>query len=103
MKYTADGQVETPKASRYLKALCNHFDRKVTATYNDNHGNVQFSIGTCEMDADDQGLRFRAEADNAENLNGVKEVISSHLERFSGEDALQVQWVDQPVTAEDNA
>jgi hypothetical protein len=103
MKYTSQGQVDTPKAVRYLKALCNHFERKVTASYTDNHGQVQFSIGNCEMDADDQGMRFSAEADTAENLEGVKGVISSHLERFTGEDALKIQWVDQPVMSEDQA
>lgn len=36
----ATAHVETGKASRYLKALCNHFDRKVTASYDDaNEGN----------------------------------------------------------------
>jgi iron complex transport system substrate-binding protein len=34
----ATAQVATPKASRYLKALCNHFDRKAEARYDDNRG-----------------------------------------------------------------
>ena len=43
--------VPTGKASRYLKALCNHFDRKVSATYDDALGKVEFGFAYCEMRA----------------------------------------------------
>ncbi len=80
---------------RYLKALCNHFSHKVTAEYTDNHGSVQFSIGTCEMDANANELDFQVQADDAEKLEQVKAVVADHLERFSGDDALKIQWRDQ--------
>lgn len=92
--FTAHARVETPKASRYLKALCNHFNRKVTAEYDDNRGTVQFGFGDCEMDADDHVLVIRVQADNDENFARVKYVVSDHLERFSGDEALQVAWVE---------
>lgn len=87
-------QVETTKASRYLKALCNHFNRKVTAEYNDNHGTVQFGFGYCEMDADDNTLSIRIQADNDESFSRVKDVIASHLERFANNE-FHLEWVDQ--------
>ena len=90
----AQAQVTTPKAARYLKALCNHFSRKVTAEYDDNHGTVQFGIGDCEMVADAAALVIRIQAANAENLAQVKYVVSDHLERFAVDEALQVTWVD---------
>lgn len=91
----AQATVDTTKASRYLKALCNHFNRKVTAEYDDNHGKVQFGFGDCEMDADGHSLVIRIQADNDENFARVKYVVSDHLERFSGEEALQTEWIDQ--------
>jgi len=91
----AQATVQTPKASRYLKALCNHFNRKVTAEYDDNHGTVQFGFGTCEMDADDQQLVIRVQAEDDENFARVKYVVSDHLERFSGDEGLRVQWEEK--------
>lgn len=91
---TANAHVETAKASRYLKALCNHFNRKVTAEYDDNHGSVQFGFGRCEMDATPDALIIRVQAQDDENFARVKHVVADHLERFAVNDALQVQWVE---------
>jgi hypothetical protein len=88
----ASAQVTTEKASRYLKALCNHFDRKVTAEYTDNHGTVDFGFGTCEMYADDNKLSIQIASDTPETFERVKYVVSDHLERFSGDEALQANW-----------
>lgn len=91
---TAEATVYTSKASRYLKALCNHFDRKVDATYDDNHGKVQFGFAYCELDANDETLEIRIKAQSEDNFARVKHVVGDHLERFSGKDALQVHWVE---------
>lgn len=93
--HVAKSHVTTDKAQRYLKALCNHFNRKVTAEYTDNHGTVQFGIGFCEMNATDDALVIRIQAEDEEKLSQVKYVVADHLERFSGEDRLQVQWLDE--------
>ncbi len=95
MNFTAEATVETVKAVRFMKALCNHFGHKVTAEYTDQQGNVQFGFGHCEMSADENALSFRITADTEENFTRVKHVIADHLERFSGEDALKVEWVDR--------
>lgn len=92
---SATSQVKTDKASRYLKALCNHFDRKVQATYNDNHGDVQFGFGNCQMDASDDALSISIQAEDAEHFDRVKHVIADHLIRFAPNESLQVEWVDQ--------
>ena len=89
---TAHSNVTTDKAERYLKALCNHFNRKVTAEYNDNRGTVNFGFGECEFDASSSELVIRIQAENEENFARVKFVVADHLERFSGDDALKVQW-----------
>ncbi|MEQ8676102.1 MAG: DUF2218 domain-containing protein [Aggregatilineales bacterium] len=91
--YKAQAIVETAKASRYLKALCNHFDRKVTAEYDDNHGNVDFGFGNCQMVATENTLSISIQADDEEQFAQVKFVIADHLERFSGDEALKSEWV----------
>ncbi len=91
----AQAQVETPKAARYLKALCNHFSRKVDANYDEQRGTVQFGFGVCEMYVSDTTLTLHIHAEGDENLARVKAVVADHLQRFSGDEALQVKWVDQ--------
>ena len=91
----AQAQVKTEKASRYLKALCNHFNRKVTAEYNDTQGSVQFGFADCVMVATEDALGIRIQADNAENFERVKYVVSDHLVRFGNNESLDVTWVDE--------
>lgn len=90
----AHAAVETPKAARYLKALCNHFDRKATAEYTDTRGTVQFGFGRCELNALDHTLLIDVQADDAENFARIKHVVADHLVRFSTDEALNVQWTD---------
>jgi len=91
---SAQTTVQTEKASRYLKALCNHFNRKVTAEYNDNHGTVDFGFGYCQMSADDMHLDIRIQAEDHEQFARVQFVIADHLERFSSDEALKVEWIE---------
>lgn len=88
----AHANVATTKASRYLKALCNHFNRKVVAGYNDNHGTVQFGFGYCEMTAEEDQLIIQIQADDEESFARVKYVVSDHLERFASDEGLQIIW-----------
>jgi len=91
----AQATVETPKASRYLKALCNHFNRKVTAEYTDTTGNVQFGFADCQMTATDVTLDISIQADNEDNFKRVKHVVADHLVRFGNHETLEVVWVDE--------
>lgn len=91
--------VPTPKASRYLKALCNHFDRKGNASYDDNEGHVQFPFGTCDFRADDATLHIHVSADTDTRLTRVKMVVADHLIRFAASEDLTVDWVAPETTA----
>ncbi len=95
--YTATANVKTDKAVRYLKALCNHFSRKVEASYDGNHGAAHFPFGECTMEATDDSLLIQVSALNEEMFGRMKFVVADHLIRFSGEDGLAVLWVDTAV------
>jgi len=93
---SAQTQVTTERAGRYLKALCNHFNRKVTAEYDGDRGNVQFSFATCQMNVEGDSLVIRVQAEKADDFARVKYVVADHLERFAANyEAFQVHWVDQ--------
>jgi hypothetical protein len=90
----AEARIETDQAPKYLKWLCGHFKIKVPAEYDAAHGSIQFTFGTCEMNASANELVMRVEAPDAEAFATVKEVVGGHLERFAHKDAVQVTWVD---------
>ena len=86
--------IETVKAERLMKALSNHFARKITARYEGNKGYIEFGDGKCEITATSSTLEFQAEADNADGLDHVKRAVGKHLLRFSPEDNFQLNWQD---------
>lgn len=91
----AQAVIETSKASRYLKALCNHFDRKVSAQYTDSQGTVEFGFADCKMKAVDNTLIIDVQAENDDNFNRVKFVVGDHLIRFSSQEIQDVNWDNQ--------
>ncbi len=97
-KSSATARVETDKGLRYLKALCNHFNRKVEATYNGNLGKVMFPFGECLMEATDEALLIDVTAADAASFVRTKAVVADHLIRFGAKDELTVVWVDTAVS-----
>ena len=86
--------MNTTKASRYLKALCNHFDRKANARYDDSSGHVQFPFGECTLRATEDALLIQVVAESETMLARVKHVVADHLVRFGVNEELVVNWVD---------
>ena len=84
--------IETDKAERLMKALCNHFARKTTAGYEGDHGHIQFRDGRCDLTATASTLTLQLEADNPESMARVERVAVDHLLRFAADDNLQISW-----------
>lgn len=85
--------VTSPKATRYMKQLCKHFQHKIPAEFDDTTGKITFKIGTCHMKSDGENLTLDAVATLKEDLPRLQDVISSHLVRFAfREDELAVVW-----------
>jgi hypothetical protein len=84
--------VETNKAERLMKALCNHFSRKTKASYEGSRGYIQFQYGVCRLEVVPSALKIWVEADHEENLTRTKKVVTDHLLRFAPDEALQVDW-----------
>jgi uncharacterized protein len=88
--------IETDKAERLMKALCNHFARKVTARYEGDKGYIEFGDGKCEISATSSTLKFLAESDTTDGLDHVKRAVDKHLRRFTPEEDIQFEWRDAP-------
>jgi hypothetical protein len=92
LRRVARARVETPNALRYLKALCNHFDRGATGQYEGERGTVQFSFGMCELEAQADALLLQVEAESDTMFERVRHVVADHLVRFGNKETLTVAW-----------
>jgi hypothetical protein len=86
--------IQTDKAERLMKALCNHFARKITAKYEGDKGYIEFGDGKCEITSTPETLTLQVEAGNAESLARVERVVVDHLLRFTPEETFQIDWRD---------
>lgn len=84
--------IETEKAERLMKALCNHFARKITARYEGDKGYIGFQDGACELTAKSNSLMFQVEAEDPDSHTRIKQVVVRHLLRFAPDENFQVVW-----------
>jgi hypothetical protein len=93
----AEAQIRSERASRYLVQLCKHFAHKTPADYDGKRGRVDFQPGLCVMEAEDERLNLRCEAQSEPDLHRVKEIVAVHLERFARQEQIAVTWTDQSI------
>ena len=91
MTVTATSRVATERGERYRKQLASHFGNKIEVVQEPSGTVLTWGFGgtttlTVEVDA----LVIRAEADDVETLERVKDVTGRHLERFGEKDGLVV-------------
>ena len=95
---TSEAFWETGSAPRYMAQLCKHFAHKLPVTLNERDGQIVFSAGTCDVLAEETGLRMRVSAEDETSLHQVQSVVISHLQRFAFRDlteeaAAAIPWV----------
>jgi len=87
--------IETDKAERLMKALCNHFARKTNAHYEGNKGSVEFGDGKCDLEAEAGRLTLTAQAETGEGMDHVCRAMVNHLARFTPGEELQINWTGE--------
>jgi hypothetical protein len=85
-------RVADERASIHLQQLCKHFAHKLPVTFTPQQGRIAFSIGTCELEANQGVLTLRAEAEDAERLAKLQDVVDKHLARFAFKTPLAIEW-----------
>lgn len=80
---------------RILARLVKHFQHKVTAERNGNNALIIFAEGVCYMQATDNRLSMRCEANGQDDLVAITDTMDRHLAGFLHDDSLNIQW--QPV------
>jgi hypothetical protein len=96
LPFTSLSRVSIAKPRRYLGQLCKHFEHKLPATYAEHYetGRIEFSIGVCELEADEaQGvLTMRVRAASEGDLDRLEDVVARHLVRFAFRETLDLTW-----------
>lgn len=85
--------VPTENGWKYLQQLCKHWSHKLDVELGEKSGIVRFSEAVATMSADDKVLTVAIEAGSDEVLERMKDVVSSHLDRFAFREApLPFEW-----------
>ena len=84
--------VVTSRPERYIKQLVSHFGNKVKTELTDQGGRLEFDFGVCDLKAAPTGIELIATAEDAAQLDTLKDVVGRHLVRFGTNDELAVSW-----------
>jgi hypothetical protein len=84
--------VLTSRPERYIKQLVSHFGNKVKTELTEEGGRLQFDFGVCDLKAAPTGIELIGTAEDAAQLETLKDVVGRHLVRFGMNDELAVLW-----------
>jgi caffeoyl-CoA O-methyltransferase len=89
---SATAFVVTSRPERYIKQLVSHFGNKVKTELTDGGGRLEFDFGVCVLKAAPTGIELIGTAEDAAQLETLKDVVARHLVRFGVNDQLTVTW-----------
>jgi hypothetical protein len=98
-------RIPTASGSRYLQQLCKHWSHNLAVEFTSQAGTVVFprdargadwpSDATLTLQAHEDSLECRLQANASGQLAGLKDAVARHLDRFSFREApLQYDWRD---------
>lgn len=87
-------RVPTASASRYLQQLAKHWSHKMVVTFSPEEGTIDFPNGSrLEMRADSETLDVALTVPAGEDVERMRGVVASHLDRFAFREApLTFDW-----------
>jgi hypothetical protein len=89
---SATAFVATSRPQRYIRQLVSHFGNKVKTEFTDQGGRLEFDFGVCDLKATPRGIELIGTAEDAGQLETLKDVVARHLIRFGANDELSVSW-----------
>ena len=87
-------RVPTGSASRYLQQLAKHWSHKMEVSFTAEEGTIAFPDGSrLEMKADSDTLDVVLSVPEGEDVERMRGVVASHLDRFAFREApLTFDW-----------
>lgn len=90
---TANASVPTANAAKYIQQLCKHWSHKLKVDLSDRKGVVTFPAAVVALEAGADALTVTIEGEDSEEVERMKGVVSSHLDRFAFREApLRFDW-----------
>ena len=100
---SATALVPTDHASKYLQQLCKHWEHNLQVEFTPENGTVIFprdargashpGDAVVTFNVAETGLEVRVDASSEEQLDGLKDAVARHLDRFAFREApLGFDW-----------
>jgi uncharacterized protein len=89
----AKASVPTANGAKYLQQLCKHWSHRLEVDLSDRKGVVKFPAAVVALDAGEDALLVTIEGEDSEEVERMKGVVASHLDRFAFREApLRFDW-----------
>jgi hypothetical protein len=96
----SEANLQTAESSELLARLCRQFqsraaahpDLRLAVEWSETRGSVDFGWARCVLEANRDALNVRVEADQADDLGRLQELLTRHLEHHDAGDQPAVQW-----------
>jgi hypothetical protein len=89
----AKASVPTANAAKYLQQLCKHWSHRLEVDFSDRKGVVRFPAAVATLDAGEDSLLVSIEGEASEEVERLKGVVATHLDRFAFREApLKLDW-----------
>ena len=90
---TAKASVPTANAAKYVQQLCKHWSHRLEVDLSDRKGVVKFPTAVATLDAGEDALLVTIEGGESGEVERLKGVVASHLDRFAFREApLKFDW-----------
>lgn len=99
--FIVTGKAETENPGSYVRKLSKHWAHKLEVRYDEEHGEIKFPNGYCELDARQPGLLLiSVSATERETVETLKQVVAVHLARFAVREALVIEWQETSAVSQ---
>ena len=95
-----EANVQTTQAGEWLAQVCRQFQERAAAhpelgievAWSETGGSVDFGWGRCTLQAGPGALNLRVEANQADDVEGLQELLTRHIERLGPDEQAALVW-----------
>ena len=85
--------VPTVNGAKYMQQLCKHWSHRLEVDLSEQRGVVKFPAAVVTLEPEADALEVTIEGEESEEVERLKGVVASHLDRFAFREApLRFDW-----------
>ncbi|HEY1781573.1 MAG TPA: DUF2218 domain-containing protein [Roseiarcus sp.] len=89
----AKASVPTASGGKYVQQLCKHWSHRLEVDLSESRGVVKFPAAVVTLEPEANALEVTIEGEASEEVERLKGVVASHLDRFAFREApLKFDW-----------